>query len=173
MTKKLFLGIALDKLQRQQIVQLQEHFPLEVRRVPAANLHMTLVFFGQVSNKTQRKLEKGISALHKPKFSVTLNKLAHWKKPKILCITGESKDKGLQQLAKDCQLLAAALDLPSSEHVFTAHITVARKARQLPPPADGLRLEPVVLKPEEIHLFESKSVETGVEYRILRSWPLH
>jgi 2'-5' RNA ligase len=173
MTKKLFLGIALDKFQRQQIVQLQEYFPPEVRRVPAANLHMTLAFFGQVSHKIQRRLEKGISALHKPKFSVTLNTLAYWKKPKILCVTGESTDKGLLQLAKDCQLLSAALDLPSSEHVFTAHITVARKAHQQPPSADELRQQPVVLKPEAIHLFESKSSDTGVEYRVLRSWPLH
>jgi 2'-5' RNA ligase len=174
MTKKLFLGISLDEQQRQEIRQLQDNFDVDVRLVPITNLHMTLAFFGPVSNKIQRKLEKGISALHKPKFCVTLNQLAHWKKPKILCLTGESKDKALQQLAKDCQLLTAALDLPSSEHVFTAHITVARKAHQIPKTsADRLHFEPVILRPEAIHLFESRSGEKGVEYRILRSWPLH
>ena len=174
MTKKLFLGICLDKQQRQEIRQLQDNFSSDVRLVPITNLHITLAFFGLVSSKTQRKLEKRISALHKPAFSVTLDQLAHWKKPRILCLTGQTKDKALLQIAKECQLLAADLDLPHSEHIFSAHITVARKALQLPQsPALQELFKPLLIKPKEIHLFESKSCDNGVEYRILRSWPLH
>ena len=174
MTKKLFLGITLDKQQLLQLQQLQGHLGSDVRRVPTTNLHITLAFFGLVSNKTQRKLEKQLSALRKPAFSVTLNKLSHWKKPKILCVTGQTKDNALLQIAKECQLLAAALNLPSSEHIFSAHITLARKAHKLPQcPAEQLYFEPLVINPDAIHLFESKSCEKGVEYQILRSWPLH
>ena len=174
MIKKLFLGISLDEQQRQKIRQLQNSFDSDVRLVPINNLHMTLAFFGLVSSKTQRKLEKRISALHKPPFSVTLNQLAHWKKPKILCLTGETKDKALLQIAKECQLLAADLNLPHSEHVFRAHITVARKAHQIPQsPAPRQRFKPLLIKPNEIHLFESKSSGSSVEYQIIRSWPLH
>lgn len=171
MTKKLFLGISLDEQQRQKIRQLQDNFDYDVRLVPIANLHITLAFFGLVSGSTQRKLDKRISALHKPLFRVTLDQLAHWKKPRILCLTGETKDKGLLQLAKECQLVAADLDLPHSEHVFRAHITVARKAHQLP--QSPALFKPLLITPGEIHLFESKSSGNGVEYRILRSWPLH
>lgn len=170
MTKKLFLGISLNDRQRQQIVQLQEQLGDDLRLVPAANLHITLAFFGLVSNKTQRKLEKRIAALHKPPFSVTLNELSHWKKPRILCLSGATKDKGLLQMVKECQLLAADLHLYHSEHLFTAHITLARKAQHRP--VLQIPLKPLLIKPDAVHLFESKSCPQGVEYPILGSWPV-
>ncbi len=171
MTKKLFLGISLNDRQRQEIVRLQSYLGDDLRLVPAANLHITLAFFGQVSNKIQRKLEKRIAALHKPPFSVTLDQLSHWQKPRILCLSGASKDKGLLQIVQECQLLAADLHLHHSEHVFTAHITLARKAQHRP--VLQIPLKPLLIQPDAIHLFESKSGPQGVEYPILASWPVH
>ncbi len=171
MMKKLFLGISLHDRQRQEIVQLQAKLGDELRLVPAANLHMTLAFFGMVSGKTQRQLEKRIAALHKPSFSITLNQVVYWQKARVLCLSGASQDKGLVEIVQACQLLAADLHLHRSEHTFTAHITLARKAQHSPDLA--LPLQPLLIKPEEIHLFESKSSPQGVEYQILRSWPVH
>lgn len=171
MAKKLFLGIHLDKQQCREISQLQSSFSTDLKLIPITHLHMTLAFFGLVSNKTQRKIEKRISALQQPVFSIRLNQLTHWKKAKILCITGEAKDKNLLQLVKECQLFAATLNLPYSEHVFKAHITVARNAQQLP--ASQQHFKPLLIKPKQLHLFASKSGKNGVEYRILRSWPLY
>ncbi len=171
MMKKLFLGISLNDRQHQQIVQLQGQLGSDLRLVPAANLHMTLAFFGLVSKKTQRRLEKRITALHKPPFSITLDQLSYWKKPRILCLSGASKDKGLLQMVNECQLLATDLHLHHSEHNFTAHITLARKAQQRP--VLKAPIKPLLIKPDAIHLFESKSAPQGVEYQILRSWPVH
>jgi len=173
MAKKLFLGILLDKQQIRQICQLQRKFNNDVKSVPSTKLHMTLAFFGVVSCKAQRKLEKRISTIHKVKFSVTLDKLTHWKKPRILCITGQATDKALLQIVSDCQLLAASLDLPITEHIFTPHITLARKAHHLPRCSDAqLMFYPLLITPDAVHLFESKSLASGVEYRILDSWTL-
>ncbi len=174
MTKKLFLGISLDKQQMLQIGQLQAHFGADVRLVPATNLHMTIAFFGLVSCKTRRKLEKRITALHKPQFSITLDTLSLWRKPRVLCITGQAQDKALLQIANECQLLASTLNLHPSEHIFSAHITLARKAKKMPQcPASQLLFSPLIITPSAIHLFESKSCDNGVEYQILRSWNLH
>jgi len=173
MAKKLFLGISLDKQQIRQVCQLQRNFDTDVKAVSAAKLHMTLAFFGIVSCKAQRKLEKRISAISKAKFSVTLDRLAHWKKPRILCLTGQATDKALLQIVSDCQLLATSLDLQTSEHIFSPHITLARKAHHLPRcPAAQLIFTPLLISPDAVHLFESKSIASGVEYRILRSWKL-
>ncbi|MCW8995506.1 MAG: RNA 2',3'-cyclic phosphodiesterase [Psychromonas sp.] len=170
MTKKLFLGISLDKQQCREVAQLQEHFGTDVKLVAINNLHMTLAFFGQVSSKSQRQLEKRISGMHKPAFTITLDKLVHWQKPKILCITGKTCDSALLQITKACQLLAATLNLHKSAYLFTAHITVARKAHNLG--QTPVNFKPLTLKPQAIHLFESKNTDNGVEYLILRSWPL-
>jgi 2'-5' RNA ligase len=173
MTKRLFLGIALDKQQTQQLSKLQENFDSAVRLVPATNLHMTLIFFGLTDDKTQQQLEEQISLMDKPKFKLTLNKLVHWEKPKILCLTGESDDPALLKLAKNCSALLSQLELDENEHPFTPHITLARKAKQLPENMPtSVAIKPLLLTPKTIHLFHSQSTIEGVKYEILRSWDL-
>lgn len=169
MTKRLFIGIALDKQQTQQLSKLQASFDSAVKQVPAINLHMTLVFLGLVDDKTQQQLEELISLMDKPKFYLTLDKLEHWEKPKILCLTGESCDPSLLKLAKNCSALLSELELGKSEHAFTPHITLARKAKHLP---ISVAIKPLLLTPKAIHLFHSQSTIEGVKYQILRSWDL-
>lgn len=171
MAKKLFLGTTVDKQQISIIRDLQDNFEPAVRLVPAANLHMTLAFFGLVSVEKQLQLEAQLSALCKAKFSVTLDTLTYWRKPRALCITGQANDKGLLKIVDESQSIAASLGLHESEHTFTAHITVARKVEQMP--ASQASFEPLIIAPIAIHLFESKSSDQGVEYHVVRSWDLH
>ncbi|WP_019612712.1 RNA 2',3'-cyclic phosphodiesterase [Psychromonas ossibalaenae] len=171
MTKKLFLGIALDKQQRHQLYRLQSSFDTDVRLVPTTNLHMTLAFFGPLSSPEQQRLEKQITAMNRSRFNVNLDTLAHWKKPRILCLTGQTSDPALLQLAQQSNQLANAFNKCPNEHLFRAHITLARRSKSLP---DNQKpFTPVRIDAHSIHLFESKSTDSGVEYRILRSWPLH
>ena len=169
MTKRLFLGIALDKQQTQQITELQHNFDSTVRLVPATNLHLTLRFLGLIDADTEQQLEELISLMDKPKFSLILDKLAHWTKPKILCLTGQSKDPALSTLARNCSALASQLNLYEDKNPFTPHITLARKAKDMPTSA---AIKPLVLTPTTLHLFHSQSTIKGVKYQILRSWSL-
>lgn len=170
MNKKLFLGIALNKQQSQIISQLQDHFGQALWRVPAANLHMTIAFFGPVSVEKQQTLQVQLAAIGKRRFSVTLDTLTYWQKPRSLCITGEADDKALLQIVAESQSVAAALGLHQSDHSFTPHITIARKAQRVPPLQ--LNFDPLILTPSTVHLFESVSGAQGVTYPILRSWDL-
>jgi len=169
MTKRLFLGIALDKQQTQQLIELQADFDSAVRLVPAKNLHLTLRFLGLIDAETEQQLEQQISLMDKPKFSLTLDSLEHWTKPKILCLTGQNEDPALSMLAKNCSALASQLNLYEDKNPFTAHITLARKAKNLP---TSMNIKPLVLMPTTIHLFHSQSTVDGVKYQILRSWNL-
>jgi len=167
MTKRLFLGISLDKQQTEQIQQLQSKLPADSRLVCTTNLHMTLAFLGSVSAQRQRQIEKQISAMVKPKFSVTLDTLAYWKKPKVLCLKGKANNQALWQLAEECSLLIP-LTHNKNEHEYLPHITLARKAKH----AVKLIIKPFAIQAEVMHLFESKSSNEGVKYNILRSWDL-
>ncbi|WP_028865739.1 RNA 2',3'-cyclic phosphodiesterase [Psychromonas aquimarina] len=171
MTKKLFLGIALNKQQRRHLYKLQSSFTTNVRLVPTTNLHMTLAFFGPLYDTEQRLLEKQITAMNRSRFTVTLDTLEHWRKPRILCITGAADDPALQQLAQQSSLLAENFSGCRNEHLFRAHITLARKAASLPGSREAFT--PLTINADTLHLFESKSMDTGVEYQIIRSWPLH
>lgn len=173
MTKRLFLGIALNKQQTQQLCELQANFDSTVRLVSATNLHLTLVFLGLVDDETEQQLEEQISLMDKPKFNLTLDKLVHWAKPKILCLTGQCDDPALSALAKNCSALLSQHELHDDKHPFTPHITLARKAKHLPENMPtSVAIKPLLLAPKTIHLFHSQSTIEGVKYQILRSWDL-
>lgn len=167
--KRVFLGFSLDSKQTQTIAAIQAQLPSSVRLVPSANLHMTLAFLGAATPEQLTALIDNVNQLSKPKFSVTLDTLSHWAKPKILCLRGKAEDKPLLQLAKETQSLAAELGLHCSEHSFNPHITLSRKAKA---PVNGIRYQPISLQPEQLHLFESYPGADGVEYPTLHSWDL-
>ncbi len=173
MTKRLFLGIALDKQQTEQIHQLQMQLNKSLRLTPLQNLHMTLAFLGLVSEEIQRQLEEQVSLMFKPKFQQTLTTLTYWQKPQVLCLTGEVPEPALTQLAKACHALTSLFNLQKNAHLFTPHITLARKVKSSDQHlSTSVAIKPLRLSPTKMHLYHSESTEDGVNYHILRSWKL-
>ncbi|MCL1040269.1 MULTISPECIES: RNA 2',3'-cyclic phosphodiesterase [Shewanella] len=170
--KRLFLAISPNAAQLDTLTQLQANIGGEGRIVPRDNLHMTLAFLGQCSAAQQEALSETLARLaHQrrlPAFEVTLNTLAHWDKPKILCLKGEARDPQLVSLFNLCQRLAQQLGLHTSEHSFQPHITLMRKAKALP----DIKSPSLTLNGHALHLYHSQSSEQGVQYEILASWTL-
>ncbi|PKG56013.1 RNA 2',3'-cyclic phosphodiesterase [Shewanella sp. GutDb-MelDb] len=167
--KRVFLGFSLTPKQAQYIEAIQQQLPISIRLVPRDNLHMTLAFLGQASNKTIDALILRVDALNKPCFKVTLDLIEHWQKPKILCLKGTASDPNLMALAKTAQLIAQQHGLHQSEHHYNPHITLARKAKVM---VNDVTFQPILLQPTVLHLFESFAGTNGVEYPILHSWSL-
>ncbi|WP_372882613.1 RNA 2',3'-cyclic phosphodiesterase [Psychromonas sp.] len=173
MTKRLFLGIALNKQQAKQISQVQAKLDKSVRLIPIQNLHMTLAFLGLVSEEVQKQLEEQVSLMSKPQFQQRLTTLTYWQKPQVLCLTGEDPEPALSQLARECHSLTYLFNLQKNAHIFTPHITIARKAKStLQEVTKSIVFKPLVLSPTVMHLYHSQSTENGVNYHILRSWQL-
>ena len=170
--KRLFLAIAPNAAQLAQLTRLQASLDKQGRLVPRDNLHMTLAFLGQCSDDQQEALCDTLDRLahqrHLPAFEVTLNTLEHWLKPKIICLKGVARDPRLISLFDLCQGLAQQLGLHTSEHSFTPHITLMRKARVLP----ELKAPSLTLSGNALHLYHSQSSDQGVQYKVLASWPL-
>ncbi|MCE9685767.1 RNA 2',3'-cyclic phosphodiesterase [Shewanella sp. AS16] len=172
MSKKLFLGFAPEPHNLAKLLRLQHELHPWLNRnakpVAVANLHLTLAFLGQVPPTEMERLRKAVAKLHKPAFSLTLDRLRHWSGPKILCLSGEVADPGLAALASDSQRLCHELGLHCSEQAFIPHISLFRKVKQAPEPVP----EPISLTPHKLHLYESLSAEDGVHYQIIESWEL-
>ncbi|MBW8184170.1 2'-5' RNA ligase [Shewanella sp. NR704-98] len=189
MMKRLFLGIAPTQTQNTQLSSLQAGISVDGKSVSPANFHMTLAFLGQLDIHQQFKLQHKLDilqaskALSWPKFTVTLDTLTLWRKPQILCLSGKVLDPNLQYILDECHSLLqqigiklpnhqsrkAAQNILPQEVNFVPHISLFRKAKQLPIKHEALAL---TLSPEKIHLYISISKPTGVEYQILQSWPL-
>ncbi|MCL1125807.1 RNA 2',3'-cyclic phosphodiesterase [Shewanella surugensis] len=171
--KRVFLGFSLTEQQAQMVSLIQSQLPDNVRLIPKANLHMTLAFLGGISPHQLTMLSQQITILKKPTFEVTLNELAYWKKPKICCLKGMTNDANLIQLANNTQLIAKNLNLHQSEYPYTPHMTLCRKAKlAMETLIQNITYQPLILRPNKLHLFESYSGEHGVEYPILKSWSL-
>ena len=170
--KRLFLAITPNSAQLDTLTQLQASLDGEGRLVPRDNLHMTLAFLGQCNEAQQEALSETLARLaHQrrlPAFEVTLNTLAHWSEPQILCLKGEARDPQLLSLYNQCQRLAQQLGLHTSEHNFQPHITLKRKAQALP----DIKSPSLTLKGHALHLYHSRSSEQGVQYEIVASWTL-
>ena len=167
--KRLFLGFAPSVQQIQILHQLQQNCVPWGKPVPQANLHMTLAFFGMVDPQQESELKAAVGKMDRLQFSVTLDTLSHWPKPRILCLNGETQDAGLQSMASSSQNLINALGLTASEHSYKPHITLSRKANGLP---SGISVSPLIMEPTELHLYHSHNPGSGVQYDIIQSWPL-
>ncbi|WP_412514347.1 RNA 2',3'-cyclic phosphodiesterase [Shewanella indica] len=174
--KRLFLGFSPAAAERASLLKLQlaceqayEPSAPSLKKVTEANLHLTLAFLGQVTAEQLEDLLAAIPGLPLKRFRVRLEHLSFWPGPKILCLAGIAEDPALMALAKAAQQLATNLELHSSEYDYRPHITLMRRANNLPELEDVPTLD---LTPSELQLYESLSTPTGVEYRILTSWPL-
>lgn len=168
-TKRIFLGFGLNPQQTSSAVAIQQQLPANVRLVPAANLHMTLAFLGGATPVQMQALIERVDKLNKRQFSVTLDKIAHWHKPKILCLNGAATDINLLKLAADAQTIAAELKLHCSEYSYNPHVTLSRKAKEN---VETVDYQPITLQPTTLCLFESYPGKNGVEYPTLHSWQL-
>lgn len=174
--KRLFLGFSPAAAERASLLKLQqaceqayEPSAPGLKKVTEANLHLTLAFLGQVTAEQLGDLLAAIPGLPLKRFRLRLEHLCFWPGPKILCLAGIAEDPALMALAKAAQQLATNLELHSSEYDYRPHITLMRRANNLP---ELEHIPTLNLTPSELQLYESLSTPTGVEYRILASWPL-
>jgi len=185
MRKRVFLAINLPAEIKQELLKIQEQFPiLPCRFVKDESLHLTLIFLG---DRTEEELEK-ITALGKevgertPCFDISFGRVCYGpgKKlpPRLIWAEGE-KSEGLITLKKNLdKLLAEKISFQPERQDFLPHITLARIKAW-----DWKRIEPeerpkvnldvsFTLPVSSFELMESELKKSGSEYQILKSFPL-
>ena len=108
---RLFFALWPDQAVRDEIVARTRDLALQegARRLVPENLHLTLVFLGNVDAQTRRLLEQGAALIENPAFSLRLEQLGFWKKPRIACfLPGDCPEalaslvRRLARLSRDC-----------------------------------------------------------------------
>lgn len=137
--------------------------------IQAHNLHVTLVFLGQVNKDTELQLKELAANVAIPPFQLAFDKMSFWGRPQILCLTSQQPmDKEAIKLVSDLSRIAVDCGLQTDTRPYTPHITLARHARYLP----NLKIEPLVWQAEAFCLVESCSELSGVCYKVRQQWPL-
>lgn len=127
---RLFLALELPDELAAQLLPLQTALPPSCRRVPRANLHITLVFIGSADLALASELLAGynwVAAVQQPSFSVGLSALGYFKnKRETVFWMGVQNGFPLERLRARLLTALTPLGLESTSHDFRPHITLGR-----------------------------------------------
>lgn len=139
------------------------------RRVSRENLHVTLVFLGSVDANTRDCVERVACGIQGRPFTLTLDRLGYWPKPRILWAGSTGLPEPLVLLVDALKTAVAACDLEPEKRTYRAHVTLARKVTKDLESGD---IDPIDWYVNRFVLVESWTRPSGVSYKVLRSWDL-
>ena len=152
-----------------QQVAMTCELPVNSRRVPEYNLHMTLHFIGNVSLDQRDCLSERAGHVRADSFEMKVALTGCFEKPKVAWL-------GLQSCPAELQLLQQKLGI-SLQHCgyqpesrpYNPHVTIMRKTRRIP---DGSGFEPVIWPVTQFTLINSRSTSQGVRCEVMKSYDL-
>jgi RNA 2',3'-cyclic 3'-phosphodiesterase len=167
---RLFFALWPDQQVRTEIQSFASQLSLGTARLVASrNTHITLAFLGNVDEETTTAINRGANSVCMKSFSLTLDRLGWWKKPKIAWLAPTDYPPELPQLASELARLAKGCGVNLDERPYRPHLTLVRKLAQ---PLAGCHVQPIFWNIKEFCLVESNSTEEGVKYQVKESWPL-
>jgi 2'-5' RNA ligase len=164
--KRLFFALWPDDHTRQQCFQISKAIGNNAKLVQATNLHVTLVFLGNITADKEIALRQTAATTPIPTLTLCFNQLSFWKKPSILCLTATESDPELLMLVDQLSMLVQNLGIPVDERPYQPHVTLAKKAKELV----TLEFKPITWHSETFCLVESCASPTGVHYRVIEKW---
>ncbi len=168
--QRLFFALWPDAAVRSALAQsAQALLGKRSRRVPEANLHITLAFAGPVTAAVRQCLEQHAAAIRAAPFELLLEHVGHWPRPRILWAGPQHTPPELWSLVGGLNKAFEACGLACETRPWQAHLTLARKISR-PPPV--LTIEPIHWSISEFCLVESVTGPHGASYRVLASWKL-
>ena len=167
-SSRLFFALSPDDETRLKLARLSLSLAAKgCKPVPLQNLHVTLVFLGQVDAATEILIKHGATGILVQPFVMTFDRLSYWPKPKVLCLTCTHTPDELATLVAEFTSEVASYGLQTDTRPYRPHITLVRPARYLP----DIDCEPLVWRAESFCLVESCSGPDGVCYKVRQQWP--
>ena len=139
------------------------------RAVPAPNIHLTLVFLGDLPRDRLAALETLASTAQGRRFNLTVDRLEYWRRNRILWAGASACPEALQALVARLQDAVAGAEFHFDGRPYVPHVTLLRNARRAPA-VD--RCSAIAWPVDGFALVESAPRERGRVYQVLRSWPL-
>lgn len=144
--------------------------PLGGRRVPAANLHLTLAFLGEVRGDRMNELLRLGDDLATDALLLRFDHLEYWKRPGLVCLRTPDTPPALARLAGQ---LGTGLDMAGfavERRQLRPHVTLAR---DVPVSMASLPVWPVLeWQVPAVALVRSRLGPEGSDYAVLHEWPL-
>jgi RNA 2',3'-cyclic 3'-phosphodiesterase len=137
------------------------------RPVPEANLHMTLVFLGEVDTSRIESLRRAADGAACCGFSLALDRIGEFRRARVAWAGCDRPPAELLRFQSALEGLIRAAGFSPDSRPFAPHLTLVRRARE---PVDSGSFEPVSWTATSFALVETARGEGA--YRTLAEWPL-
>jgi 2'-5' RNA ligase len=168
--QRLFFALWPTPAVRERLAALTSDLPRRAGfRVPAANLHITLVFLGGVDPETSQRVLAAAGDATGRTFRLRLDHSGYWPRPRVAWVGPHKVPPALAGLQG---ALCAALEragVAYDRRPFVPHVTVARDARA---PLGLAPDRPIHWTVDAYALVESVTHPGGARYTVLQTWPL-
>jgi RNA 2',3'-cyclic 3'-phosphodiesterase len=168
MPKRLFVAIDLPESTRQLLANIDPHIR-GVRWIDAAQMHLTLAFFGDVAEIIDSALREKLNAIEFGAFFLPITGLGTFSAkgaPKIIWIGVGKAHPHLFQIHKRVHEAALAAGLELELRPWHPHITIAR-CRDVAPQSlrrflqSNAQLDAGMIRVEAFYLYSSKLTTAG------------
>lgn len=151
------------------------------RRTTIKNLHITLVFLGSVKREQRECLEWAAGKIQPSCFTMHVDQLDYWTRPKILWAGCSEIPDELQSLVGQLKESASACmshpyesgNMEELKRDYVPHVTLARKVNSV----QGNQyckqhsiIDRIEWRVSHFSLMESITYAEGPVYKILQSW---
>lgn len=175
---RLFIAIDPPPTQRDRIQTICSNLP-GARWIPAAQIHLTLRFIGEVAPDFHARIAAGLAAIRGGPLTLEIAGLGYFPprgRPRVLWLALQQNER-LTELRNMIETTLVGIGLPPEERKFAPHLTIARcKTSSQKNVADFTRenaafaLDPFPV--EEFHLYSSRLTSAGASHRREASYRL-
>lgn len=167
-TQRLFFALWPDDTVRKALAavvkQTAQHHQGKAMR--PENLHITLVFLGNIS-ATQRACAEAVAdSINMMPFDLRLDHLGGFKRPQVLWLGARETPDALMQLAASLNRGLRGCDIAMDDRPFSTHLTLMRKIREF----NERVIEPIDWHVDNFCLVQSLTHPEGVEYKVVKQW---
>lgn len=159
-------------------------FPVDVRWVPTDNIHLTMVFLGNIPEDNITRIEQSVSNVCKEAgaFSVRLSGVGVFpnrRRPSVLWAGLDGEIERMGELRDALQKALAPLGIKEETRGFAPHLTLGR-FKKGPPRREQVErllseyesLSSPVCTMDKLKLFRSQLRPGGAVYTELKTWSL-
>ncbi|MCC7411314.1 MAG: RNA 2',3'-cyclic phosphodiesterase [Gammaproteobacteria bacterium] len=167
---RLFFALWPPERVRLCVVEAQHRaLPPGVRPAPAGNVHMTLVFLGELDAAARACAERAAAAVVVRGFALRLEKVGWWPAFGIVWLAPDALPAALAALQSALTGALGDCGVARETRAYRPHLTLARRARR---PRLRRLVQPICWEVEDFHLLESLAGPRGVIYVSRRHWAL-
>jgi 2'-5' RNA ligase len=169
-TQRLFFALWPEGGVRMQLAHLaRQVVGKQHKLVRSENLHLTLTFMGNMTAQQRACAEIIADNIIGKAFKLPLERIGHWSRSQVVWFAPQGIPEPLINLVRQLNQGLVTCGYQIETRPYQAHITLARKVVERFPTN---QVAPLVWEVECFYLVQSVTCPEGVQYHLLRTWPL-